>query len=53
LSYLIAQHGDRIREIDINPLFVGPAGTGVVAADALVVLNAPSEGTPAGAMAAR
>jgi acetyltransferase len=31
--------GDRLKEADINPLFVGP--TGVVAADALVVLAAP------------
>lgn len=42
LSYLIAHHGNRIREIDINPLFVGAAGRGVRAADALVVLNAAS-----------
>ena len=40
LSYLIAHHESRIREIDINPLFVGPAGAGVRAADALVVLHA-------------
>jgi len=30
---------DRISEIDINPLLVMPAGAGVVAADALVVLK--------------
>lgn len=42
LSYLIVHHGSRIREIDINPLFVGSAGNGVVAADALVILNAAS-----------
>ena len=39
LSWLIADHGDRIAEIDVNPLFVKPAGQGVVAADALVVLR--------------
>ena len=39
LSWLIADHADRIAEIDINPLFVRPAGQGVVAADALVVLK--------------
>ena len=39
LSYLIAHHGERIREIDINPLFVGSAGNGVTAADALIVLS--------------
>lgn len=39
LSWLVADHADRIAEIDINPLFVRPAGQGVVAADALVVLK--------------
>ena len=39
LSLLIADHADRIAEIDINPLFVRAAGQGVVAADALVVLK--------------
>jgi len=37
LSWLIADHADVVREIDVNPLFVGAAGQGVVAADALVV----------------
>lgn len=39
MGHLIAHHGDRIKEIDINPLFVGRVGSGVRAADALVVLN--------------
>ena len=39
LSLLIADHADRIAEIDINPLFVRPAGQGVTAADALIVLK--------------
>ncbi|MCC6535765.1 MAG: acetate--CoA ligase family protein [Burkholderiales bacterium] len=39
LSLLIADHAARIKEIDVNPLFVRPAGEGVVAADALVVLH--------------
>ena len=39
ISLLIADHADRITEIDINPLFVRPAGQGVVAADALIVLK--------------
>ena len=39
LSWLIADHGSRIAEIDVNPLFVKPAGQGVVAADALIVLR--------------
>ncbi|MCG8544849.1 MAG: acetate--CoA ligase family protein, partial [Alphaproteobacteria bacterium] len=30
---------DRLAELDVNPLFVRPAGQGVVAADALVVLR--------------
>ena len=37
LSLLVADHADRIAEIDINPLFVN--ANGVVAADALVVLK--------------
>jgi len=37
LSWLIADHSDRITEIDVNPLFVGAQGA--VAADALVVLS--------------
>lgn len=37
LSHVIADHADRIAEIDVNPLFVRPAGQGVVAADALIV----------------
>jgi acetyltransferase len=37
LSWLIADHSDRVSEVDVNPLFVRPRGQGVVAADALVV----------------
>ena len=37
LSYLIADHGDHIAEIDLNPVFVRPCGQGAIAADALVV----------------
>ena len=44
VSLLIADHADRIKEIDINPLFVRPAGHGVVAADALVVMHEPDAG---------
>lgn len=39
VSLLIADHARRIKEIDINPLFVRPAGQGVVAADALIVVH--------------
>jgi acetyltransferase len=39
VSVLIADHADRIAEIDVNPLFVRPKGQGVLAADALVVLR--------------
>ena len=37
VSLLAADHAERIAEIDINPLFVGPRG--VAAADALVALR--------------
>ena len=36
---LAAEHRDRLKELDINPLFVYPEGGGVRAADALVVLT--------------
>jgi acetyltransferase len=39
VSLLIADHQDRIAEIDVNPLFVRPVRQGVLAADALVVLK--------------
>lgn len=39
LSWLIADHAERIAEIDVNPLFVQHAGEGAIAADALVVLR--------------
>ncbi|MCC6535137.1 MAG: acetate--CoA ligase family protein [Burkholderiales bacterium] len=47
ISWLAADHVGRIAEIDVNPLFVRPAGRGVLAADALVVLRAPSHDAPA------
>jgi len=47
LSQLISDHADRIAEIDINPLFVRPAGQDVVAADALIVLKGPKNGNDA------
>ena len=33
--------GDRLREVEINPLLIMPEGRGAVAVDALVLLNAP------------
>jgi len=39
VSLLISDHSERIKEIDINPLFVRAAGHGVAAADALIVLH--------------
>lgn len=40
VSWLIADHAQRIAEIDINPVFVRAAGQGAVAADALLILRA-------------
>lgn len=40
ISWFAADHQDRVSEIDINPIFVGPAGHGAQVADALVVLDA-------------
>lgn len=37
----------RVREVDINPLFVRPRGKGVAAADALVVLEPAQDRPPA------
>lgn len=43
LSLMAADHAERIAEIDVNPLFVRPAGQGVLAADALIVLKKDSQ----------
>ena len=39
VSQMAAALAPRLRELDINPVFVGPPGHGVTAADALVVLK--------------
>jgi hypothetical protein len=41
-SRMAAQLGDRLVEAEINPIFVLPEGQGVRAADAVVVLAAPT-----------
>jgi acetate---CoA ligase (ADP-forming) len=39
VSKLATALGSRLQELDINPVFVGPEGQGVVAADALLLLK--------------
>ena len=39
VSVMAAAIGDRLKEMDINPIFVGPKGQGLAAADALIVLK--------------
>ena len=45
VSLLVTDHADRIAELDINPLFVRPAGQGVLAADALIVTKSAQSKT--------
>lgn len=47
-SALVAGLGDRVVTSEINPLFVLPAGQGVVAADAVLVLDQSSDAEEAG-----
>jgi acetyltransferase len=42
LGQLALGLGPRLREIDLNPVIVGPAGAGAVPVDVLVVLEAPA-----------
>ena len=42
LSALAVDLGDEIAELDVNPLFVFPEGSGIMAADALVRPRAAS-----------
>jgi hypothetical protein len=46
IARLVVDVGDRIAEIDVNPLIVREAGQGAVAVDALVVLR-PEHGAMA------
>lgn len=43
LSSFVAEHGDLIAEIELNPVLVLPRGQGVVAADALMILKHAGE----------
>ena len=43
LSDAVLAGGERLREVEINPLLVLPQGRGAVAVDALVLLAAPAE----------
>jgi hypothetical protein len=39
VSQMATALAPRLKELDINPVFVGPVQSGVVAADALIVLK--------------
>jgi hypothetical protein len=43
LGRAVLAGGDRLREVEVNPLLVLPQGHGAVALDALVLLNAAEE----------
>lgn len=43
LGKAVLAGGDRLREVEINPLLVFPEGRGAVAVDALVLLDEPQE----------
>jgi acyl-CoA synthetase (NDP forming) len=43
LGEAVLAGGDRLREVEINPLLVLPEGRGAIAVDALVLLDVPSE----------
>jgi hypothetical protein len=48
VSHLAVQLEGHVAELDINPLMVLPAGAGVKAADALVVLKGVDTWSPSG-----
>jgi acetate---CoA ligase (ADP-forming) len=43
LGYAVLAGGDRLREVEVNPLLVMPQGKGAVAVDALVLLTEPAQ----------
>lgn len=43
MSDFVAEHADRIEEIDLNPVWVGAEGEGVIALDALITGRMPEE----------
>jgi len=44
VSVLVWEMRDEVSELDVNPILVGPVGTGVVAVDSFVRLAAPATG---------
>ena len=39
ISHFAASHSDQLQEMDINPILVFPKGEGILALDAVLVVN--------------
>lgn len=44
VAQFLAEAGEAVAELDVNPVIVGPPGAGAVAVDALIILQSPGAG---------